>query len=585
MSVNIAAMRRRYPDWQHITVEASDYAELSDRVTLQASVFQAQSLPNNPFISFKPGDIVTARNKWASTNAHSLELMQALLIQVLLNTDEMYWSSLWLSRLFRSHMIVSFDGGFYYIILSTSTALVLLHLAVCLDTGTDDSGPCLHFDFTPARFLVAAPRAMDHFTCHDYSLGFDPSGHPAHVTFTLQQSYNVLHYAIRNYITSFDNKFMRRVLKECGKAPPSGSSIIQMTETLCDTCDCSAADKDAAIRQMTEQVEKRAARAKKKREQAEDGAGEEEGEGDDGQDDDECAPDAEEADAELRACVPSALAEVCEREIEFLLGHLSAGSCLNEEETDEGVERLKPSGSEVEQPRAAKEPKPPKPRNIKQRLSQSHPLGPPVFEQSVGFDDDTLPVSGPVSLEVDLPGHGVGDAGSPALKAARILDKCVQEGKHLFDNTSDDEDVELDTQAQPSSLPPPPPLPPVPIAPAEILAEAPVEGLEPPPKAHEEAPEVDLNAPSGSSGPGARPRGPRLGPTFRDQPPGCQFGPVYPDDPFRGPYWFAKLPDGLKYKNSNSRTRTFGPKRTEAAAKLQCWEFLMGAVEEGIIKA
>ncbi len=110
MGVNIAGMRNRYPKWQHVDVGPSDYAELSDSVTLQAHTFHPQSGPSNTFIDFQASDIVTAKGKWDTTNAHTYELQQALLIQVLLNTDSEHWSALWLCKLFRQHMVVSFEG-------------------------------------------------------------------------------------------------------------------------------------------------------------------------------------------------------------------------------------------------------------------------------------------------------------------------------------------------------------------------------------------------------------------------------------------------------------------------------------------
>ena len=111
MGVNIAGMRNRYPKWQHVDVGPSDYAELSDSVTLQAHTFHPQSGPSNTFIDFQASDIVTAKGKWDTTNAHTYELQQALLIQVLLNTDSEHWSALWLCKLFRQHMVVSFEGA------------------------------------------------------------------------------------------------------------------------------------------------------------------------------------------------------------------------------------------------------------------------------------------------------------------------------------------------------------------------------------------------------------------------------------------------------------------------------------------
>eukprot|EP00959_Pyramimonas_sp_CCMP1952_P069504 1450643-Pyramimonas_sp.AAC.1 len=84
-------------------------------------------------------------------------------MQVLSVTEPERWGNLWLSSLFKQHMIVSLGDLFFYVLLVAPKALLLVQLVV------EDNGD-LWLDPSPDRFLVAAPRTIHEFTCHEYSM-------------------------------------------------------------------------------------------------------------------------------------------------------------------------------------------------------------------------------------------------------------------------------------------------------------------------------------------------------------------------------------------------------------------------------
>ncbi len=159
-SLSVNSAHKRYPDFKHFDISASDVGAMMGDMSLHASTFTAEGAPTK-HLSFRPQDIIDKRKdqglqtppcrcistldawislhiprsrgeeveknlrsgvvgppkEWPSTNPKHFEVQQCMLMACLQSLEPEYWHKMWLAQLYHEHVIVSAFGGaaFWYV--------------------------------------------------------------------------------------------------------------------------------------------------------------------------------------------------------------------------------------------------------------------------------------------------------------------------------------------------------------------------------------------------------------------------------------------------------------------------------------
>ena len=260
--------------------------------------------------------------------------------------------------------------------------MVLLELTLVAGSG-------LQFDFDIDRFSVTAPADFDSLFPCDYQLEYDPSQGVFAITFLLPgREYDVIEYAIRNYLESVRVETLKSYCKAVGIKIPSGSPAIDIAELVIDSRPLIPADvKKSALESYAALIAKRS--RKKKEKDVDDATGSF------GEDDAESGDESDTGDLNddevLQGDIPASLKSMATREVAYMLGKIGGGAALCEEETDEAIQHHQETQGEVQ---------PPKPRTVAKRKAPADTV---AAASADDHDDSAVPAVGGASAP-DPPG-------------------------------------------------------------------------------------------------------------------------------------------------------------------------------------
>ncbi len=516
----------RYAHVNQSRIEESDVAQFKS-VRCKAHTFHPEMLHGRKHALGVDSSSLLKPRSWVSTTFDQLAQHNMTLLMALLATDEAAWSTLWLSSLIaRGVILASPDTDAFYYVVGVSTWLLFLWR---LEQVADD---VYTFVIDAGAFITSTVHDLDQFIIyeHDYSLQMR---HDATIVLLhIGEACSILRMCVRCSIHKLQLKTLRRLRDllhvPASKATTQGALVQLIVEFI--GLDATEDGKRAIARAREREQNRAIARAAKRQ------ANKDAGKAEDNSDSAASATDQElpETDA------ASLLRDLAPMELGFLMGKVPASMGLCEEEVDDT-------------------------ENLTDSARTKHASG-----------------RGRARGSTRSGGRGTGASGSGADRAARVES-----------DSSTEDDHETTSRNLPHDDPPlPPPLtPPTSVhgvglpfpanEGADVVADE-EEGVVIPPT-------VQYDGLVDAAEPAAPPSVPDIvvdravasvfkipGVGRLPAPAGCTF------NGFHNCY-AAKLPKGVRFSNTNSRTRNFGITRSKAVAYAEVKTWLDGAVAAGLV--
>ena len=253
-------------------------------------------------------------NPGAKTKVDLFPRVQLSLLHALLAADRESWPNLWMACLLRPHMVVynqDSQRGFY-VVRADHYTVTLIELG-----GT-----------WPDLLLSADSRVCDlhtvpslsYFECYDATWDYLPASEGVSFRIGLDNVCSIAEYCARRWLHLLPVGKLRMLLKELGIPTKGLANQLQLATALLDHYGIDGGERQLMLSKIEALIKKR--RRSKPR-------GGEEGQEDDDED------GGENDDVHI----PEVLAKMAPDEVAFLVtGKVAAGSALNEEETDAGLD-------------------------------------------------------------------------------------------------------------------------------------------------------------------------------------------------------------------------------------------------------
>ena len=494
-------------------------------VQVKAAVFHPDLARRNAAsLGMDPASITSAQKTWNSTSFDHLAKTSGPLLIALLGTSEDVWPHLWIASLIPKHCVFALaDSGEYYYAVGVTPYLVYTWRL----RETQDCA--LSLDISSAALAPRTVTSLRNVVVYGYEYELAMSHDCTEIRFHVGKPESLPSFVAQNTAHTLQSKTLKNLCAALGAGRPAQNTncgFVDLIVTFLGLHDTEGGRRVMRLAREAydKQAAKRAAAAKRRRRE-----GDESGEGDrdETEGEESAVEEVEEPDTKsmqlLRAIAPM--------ELDYVLGRVSGGCGLNEEEDEAGAVYPPPKQRACQQRARAK--------SKRQRApggSGSHSIGSPssVAHNSVS--------SGSMSSD-----------GSSCSSASDSRGSDTDDG---LPPQPDGHDIDIDMDK-----PVPAPATPV-LEETQNVVEVPT--TTPPDRFH------GIEA---SAAAVFRRRHGQL-----EAPAGCSFTHNEAECHYR-----ARLPPGVLHEGVNSRQRTYGEKRSPELAYSQVETWLLGAMAEGLV--